>query len=274
MEFVVDGLKITYPSQTTPVFTRNAAALRYWYETERLARPADAIDNDSFASARTICGTRVQTGTDGADIRYAIDGVISSTDDQKQVLGEMDFAWQGNAYEIDGSLVFRPGIDIPNSEAKRLSVGRHAGRVSWGRSRGRHWRIASTRSRCVFRRVPTTTSFRTTFPRYATRPTSRGDGRKYLKDLGTKRFVASPWNAERLMAIAIRRARNTAVYTYRFAPGDDFANISILPGQMVLLSDRIRGISGTRMLVIHQSLNTDWVCHADDGRAADRHICL
>ena len=199
----------------------------------------------------------MQTGTDGADIRYAIDGVISSTDDQKQVLGEMDFAWQGNAYEIDGSLVFRPGIDIPNSEAKRLSVddtlveflGAQPGPALADRLNAVTMRIAQSSNDDFLPHDLSEIRDEANITR---------DGRKYLKDLGTKRFVASPWNAERLMAIAIRRARNTAVYTYRFAPGDDFANISILPGQMVLLSDRIRGISGTRMLVIHQSLNTDW----------------
>ena len=122
INFVLDGIKITWPGQTTPVWTRNAAAIRYWYETERLDRPSSAIDEASVRAAVTTCGTRV--GSDrGTDIRFSIDGILTSDDRPSDILGEMDFAMQGFVFEQDGKLKMVPGREVPNSEGRASKCG-------------------------------------------------------------------------------------------------------------------------------------------------------
>ena len=51
-EFQVKGMRITWPGQTTPEWTDDAAAIRYWYDTVIRGR---TVDETSFAAARAIC---------------------------------------------------------------------------------------------------------------------------------------------------------------------------------------------------------------------------
>ena len=52
---VLKGLKFTWPTQDTPAWTDNPAAIAYWYLTERKGIPADAIDLPSFQQSIEIC---------------------------------------------------------------------------------------------------------------------------------------------------------------------------------------------------------------------------
>ena len=84
------------------------------------------------------------------------------------------------------------------------------------------------------------------------------DGRRLSRDLSVKRFISNPYTGRRLMAIALRRARAAATYSYQLAPGESFQNLTYLPGDLVLVSDISRGLDASRMMVTHQTLNTDW----------------
>ena len=84
------------------------------------------------------------------------------------------------------------------------------------------------------------------------------DGRRLSRDLSVKRFVSNPYTGRRLMAIALRRSRAAATYSYQLAPGESFQNLTYLPGDLVLVSDISRGLDSSRMMVTHQTLNTDW----------------
>ena len=256
ISFVLDGLKIRWPGQATPRWTRNAAAIRYWIETERFDRPAAAFDETSVISAIATCETRV-TYDGGNDLRYTIDGVISSEDRAERLSEELDFTWQGFVIEIDGRLHFKPGRNIPNSEGTAFNVDDNmlefigaqpapalSDRVNvismtLLQSSAHNWLPTDLEA------VEDTTSI--------TR-----DGRRLRRGLGERRFISNPWTARRLMAIALRRARASATYSYRLAPGSNYENLSILPGSLLLVTDRTRGLNGTRLRVIHQSLETDW----------------
>ena len=254
--FVIDGIKITWPGQTTPTWTRNAAAIRYWYETERLDRPSSAIDEASVRAAVTTCGTRVGSGT-GEDLRFTIDGILTSDDHPRSVLDDMDFAMQGFVFEQDGKLKFVPGREVPSSEGRALDVDSHMIRfqgaqpapalsdrvnaisMSLDQSYLHDWLAADIEE------VTDTTAM-------------ARDGRKLSRDLSVKRFVSNPYTGRRLMAIALRRARAAATYSYQIAPGNSFENLTYLPGDLVLLSDISRGLDAARMMVTHQTLNSDW----------------
>ena len=55
-EFLVKGMRITWPTQATAMWTDDAAAIRYWYDTNIRGR---TVDETSFAAARAICMSAV-----------------------------------------------------------------------------------------------------------------------------------------------------------------------------------------------------------------------
>lgn len=120
INFLVRGLKFTWPGQATPAWTDNAAAIRYWWLRTRRGIPDAAIDHASVRAAVSLCGAQVTADLpEGYDdyattsARYAVNGVIHADDDPEQVEAELDFAWQGWVVETAGVHHFRPGADRP-----------------------------------------------------------------------------------------------------------------------------------------------------------------
>ena len=108
-EFLVKGMRITWPGQEKPVWTENAAACRYHYMVEAKGVSADYVDSDSVMSAYGVCQEAVE-GSGGVDeLRYSINGVIGDDDDFDSVIRHMDVAWSGTAPELNGRIWFRPG---------------------------------------------------------------------------------------------------------------------------------------------------------------------
>ena len=90
----VKGIRVTWPGQTTPTWTRNAAAIRYWYETQVIGRTVSSV---TYTAAHNRCGTVLNPGLlpGGLDgIRWGIDGVAFG--EYTDIARHMDSAWQGN----------------------------------------------------------------------------------------------------------------------------------------------------------------------------------
>ena len=64
IEILVRGMRVTWPGQETPTYTQNAAALRYWYDTEILGR---TVELEGFNAAYAICEQEA-IGTQAIDI--------------------------------------------------------------------------------------------------------------------------------------------------------------------------------------------------------------
>ena len=124
LEFLVDGLKITWPGESTPTLTSNAASVRYWWETERRGRLASAIDTASFTAAHALSDEDVDATNGGlsplpsgysdwptTSKRYSVRGVFSSGDHIGGVEDQLDAAWAGEVVESAGRLYFRPGAE-------------------------------------------------------------------------------------------------------------------------------------------------------------------
>ena len=122
LEFLVKGIKISWPGQAVPQWTDNAAALRYWWETERRGRPADAIDLTDFSAAYNLSEQTVDATNSGksplpagyedfepSSKRCAVNGIITAGDDVSQAEDQLDAAWAGEVIEAGGKLRFRPG---------------------------------------------------------------------------------------------------------------------------------------------------------------------
>jgi len=262
--FLVKGLKITWPGQTTPVWTESAAALRYWWLRNRRGVPAAAIDSASVIAAHTLCSAVLDHSSNFPDsgyetatktvTRYSINGVVQSEDDPEAVEKFMDFAWQGYALEVDGVYIFRPGADRAAtvtlneenivaveevSPAPSLQDRINSATVTLSQSRDHDWLNYGV-------------------PEVVDQPALTRDGERLPVDFQTTPFVADPLTGARLLAIALRRARGSATFSYRVMPGDMFELFGLIPTDRVLVNDSNYGLVNFRAQIVATTINDDW----------------
>ena len=277
LNFLVKGAEITWPGQATPIWTDNAAALRYWWLTVRRGIPATAIDTAGFTAAYNLCEQTISFSLPAgyedyanSSKRYAINGVVTSDDDPTRVEAELDFAWQGYAVEADGVFHFRPGADraiaraIAADDIVRIDGIQpapaiqdriNAAVMTLAQSREHDWLEAS-------------------IPEFEDAAAVARDGEVLAEDLGGRAFVADPIAAGRLLAIQLRRARASAVYTYTLKPGAALEWLAILPSDWVTITDPEHGLEQFPAVVAKKTVNDDWSVTLDlseqpDGVYAD-----
>lgn len=264
LNFLVRGLKVSYPGQAAPIWTENAAALRYWYLRERRGIPAAAFDDASVREAVAVCGASVPVSRPNSayskwpsgELRYAINGVVTSGDPVETIETAMDWAWQGHAVEMDGTFHFRPGKDR-NSVA---SIGPgdfvEPGLVYCSPVPSAQSRLnAATMS---LRQSSQHDWLEYTVPEVTDAETQARDRRRIAKDLGVRKFIASPSAADRLLRVFLRRARASFRATYRLAPGANLERLSLKPTDIILLSDDTLGLTDWRAMIVSTTLLADW----------------
>ena len=246
LTFLVRGIKITWPGQDDPIWTENAAAIRYWWLINRRQLPAESIDENSVRQAIDLCDEiirfEIPDPISGENVpasasRYTINGVIRSGDDATTIEQDMDFAWQGYAPESSGSIVFRPGADRPISavigpddiiESNRTSPEGalqdrfNAATMSIAQSRSHGWLQYS-------------------LPELENTAAIASDGLKISEHLGTNAFIADPITAHRMLAIALRRITATLTATYTLKAGENLRNFQLRPTDWVRVNDPENG---------------------------------
>ena len=266
LEFLMRGIKITWPGQATPTWSENAAALRYWFLRTRRGIPDAAIDHASVRAAVTLCGAQVTADLpegyedyDATSARYAVNGVIHAADDPEQVEAELDFAWQGWVVETAGVHHFRPGAD--RTIARTITPGDiiaiegiqpapalqdriNAAAMSLAQSREHDWLEVS-------------------LPEFNDTDAQDRDGERLPKDLGARAFVADPIAGGRLLATQIRRARANATFTYRLKSGRDMGWLAVMPSDWVLIDDPEHGLDDFQAMVTRSVINPDWTVTLD-----------
>ena len=262
VEFLIRGKKITWPGQATPAWTNNAAAIRYWWLTERRGFKPAEIDAASFRAAFALCGANVTLNLppeyreyNPTGIRYGYDGTIRSSDPVAEVEKEMDFGWQGFAVEYGGMVYFRPGadrtIDFEITEDDIIEEGEviTAPAIQAPRQRrhhdaggfGRTLPLATRHSRACGRSRPS-------------------QGREFQAGarLGAARvLVNNVLRAARLMAIYLRRSRGSLRKSIRVKPGDNFERLSLIPSDWVALTNPKDGFNKFTMMVEDVQIHDD-----------------
>ena len=259
--FQIKGIKITWPGQSTPIWTESAAAIRYWWLRNRRGIPAAAIDEASVMSAHQLCDETINhilppayQEFSSTSKRYSINGIIHSDDDHERVEAEMDFAWQGFAVEQDGVFFFRPGSDrvisgtidpdnIQNIDsiqpAAAIQDRVNAVQMALAQSREHDWLELS-------------------LPEIRDIAAEARDGTYLPQDLGKRAFVADPIAGGRLAAITLRRARASAIFKYTLKAGVDMEWLSISPGDWLKINDPEHGLVDFQVMVLTSELNPDW----------------
>ena len=260
--FLVKGMKITWPGQSTPTWTENAAALRWWYMRTVRGLPEAAFDTASVTEAIAWCGAAnipvnrpdsSYRDWPEAEMRYAVNGVVQSGDPVERVEAELDFCWQGYAVEMDGVYHFRPGRDrasvatVEDDDILELLVctpfPTQQARVN-----------AVTMS---LRQSARHDYLEYAAPEVANSASVTRDGRQ-PKDLGTRPYVNSPSAADRMLNIFLRRANASFQATYLLSPRNDLRWAELMPTEIVLVNDRTLGLVNWRAMVVETTVHDDW----------------
>ena len=261
--FLVKGLEFTWPGQTSPTWTENAAAIRWWWMTARRGIPQSAIDIPSVTAAIAACGAAVRNAPAGVDVpadypehnaRYTINGTIESGDDASTIEQHMDFAWQGYAVEVGGVHYFRPGV----SRAAAATIGADdiLEPLEAAPTPSLQDRVNAIRMNLAQSALHDYTEL--AMPEIADAAAQARDGRNFPAELGKSGFIVHPAAAARLMHIALRRANLPLRMAYRIAPGDNFERMAIRPGDHVLVNDPTMNLANRRFEVARTAIRPDW----------------
>ena len=270
LEFLVKGKKITWPGQAAKIWTENAAAIRYWWETERRGRAADQIDTTDFQAAYSLCDESVTvvlpavySEFEPTSKRYSVNGVISSGDSVPAVEDQLNLAWAGEVLESRGVLYFRPGVQDQNACA---SI-QEADVVE--SPRVQPWAPIQERVNAVTAEIGQSKAHqysRLSLPEFVDAAAETRDGEKRSGRM-VLAFVNDPIAAGRLQAVNLRRARESLRMVVAIRPGSDpqssdpdlhFDRLGLLPTDCILVTNTEFGFDDFRMVVERVRIRTDW----------------
>lgn len=261
LNFLVRGLKLTWPGQTTPVWTESAAAIRYWWLTVRRGIPATDIDEASVRAAHAVCNAFITptlppsyAGYAARHRRYALGGVIRSGDDAAQVEHQLDFAWQGYVVEQGGTHYFRPGADRPAADTipaeDIISVGSVVPAPSL------QDRVNAARATLAQERHEDFMPY--SLPEHTDTDALARDGQRLVRNEGQLVFVNNALQGGRLLAIALKRARGSLTMILTVKPGSSLQRMGILPSDVVRINEPELGLVNFGMTVQRAIINADW----------------
>ena len=263
LEYLVKGLKFTWPGQAVETWTENAAAIRWWWLRERRGIPEEMIDEASVTAALAVCSEVVTVtipagsdyeGYEPKSARYSSNGVVHADDDPQRVENELDFSWQGYSVEADGVHFFNPGADrapIADIEPDDILEG-----VSIQTAAALPDRVNAITTSLAQSSAHDWTPL--ALPDFEDTQAQARDGERLPRDLGTRAFVTDPVAAARLLATQLRRARASASFTYRLRAGLAMEWLELKPTDRVTITDTENGLSKFRAMVARTQLHRDW----------------
>ena len=262
IEFLVKGIKITWPGQTTKTWTENAAALRYWWETERRGRPASAIHQGDFTAAYDLCELPVTVSLpagyedfNASSMRYSINGMVESGDDVSRVETNMDAAWAGQVVEAGGMIRFRPGGIRPATSSIVLTDKNIIDGPVTRPWPGLQERVNAVNTEILQSREHEWTSL--SLPEYVDAPALTRDGHKRPSQVRLE-YVVDPIAAGRLQATNLRRQRESLRVQFTIMPGESFEHMEYVPTEVVKLTSSELGLTEQLMEVERVEYREDW----------------
>ena len=246
------GIRCTWPGQDEPKWTRNAAAVRWFYESQIMGR---TMDEATFQDAYDTCGAVLRAGgitsTGDDQIRYAIDGVAFGPYEQNAV--QMDMAMQGHLIWRNEAWQISPGkartalktmgrddvldvLDLSYTPSRDTRVNRVTAGV-----------LASIED--DFEPVDLPPLVDTTLRKL--------DTVDQTLPLSRLRFVGDTGQAGRIMRTALYRARGAGKMRLRVVPGTSFENYAVRRGDVLDVELPSYGAFGDRWVVREPIANPD-----------------
>ena len=264
IEFLIKGIKVALPGpgetgEMPPVWTNNAADIRYWWYRVRRGFPEEAIDRAAYRAARIVCARQVSRTEDTTitQPQYTIDGTITSEDDAAEIESLMDFAWQGSAVEVDGKIRFLPGA----VRTSTLTIGE-----DWIKSRGPitispplQQRYNGFTARLV--QAKDKGYQESDVPEFIDEDARERDGEARTADFGALPFTTDIQQGTWLTVVQARRARDARVWNYSYMPsppdGSAFTAFQVYPGMTVQFNDSEYGLTNQLAEVISTKIQPD-----------------
>ena len=246
IQYLVQGLRFSWPGQANPIWTDNAAAVRWYVETVRGGLDPAAVDRDSFDAAVSVCGATVTipasmaAGYSRTGRRYTVNGVLTAGMTLQTVRRELDFCWQGYVAEAGGVQYWMPGADRAAvgaiGESDTISIGEvrpapalqdrvNAVSMSLAQCRDTGYQPFD---------VPETLD---------AQALSRDDDFHLPLDAGNRQFVTGALDALRIQAIMLRRARPSMTIAMTVMPGLALARYGWKPGDRITVTNSEYGFS-------------------------------
>lgn len=245
LSFLVRGMRITWPGQTSARWTNNAIAIRGWFETQVVGLPEATIDLTTFRAAYNIAeqSAAFSLPSDLADYtrtftrRYTFDDIINITPDTniQDIREALDFACQGYVAEDLGKLYFYAGADrtvlYDITEEHLVSI---PDRKDWPAVEDRINGITMNLSQSLDHEY-----LDYDLPTVVDEPAQMRDNNPGVADLGQVLGINSPVKAAWLATIALRNTRASLRIIINVFPefgSDPFAFTTIKPGEWVTLT--------------------------------------
>ena len=260
VSFIMCGIQIRWPGNNRRLWTDSAAALRWWWETERKKTDPRNINRDSVIRAHEQCSETISyelpyplnVHYSGYSTRYGINGVLKSTDNVRNVEAEMDFCWFGTTGNHNGVISFDPGIekdvewtvgrdDIIRMESMITGVSDRdrlsAMQVGVQALREKRYRPASLE--VIDQDAFDSIGLRT-------------------KDSGARQFVTDGMQLARIADLTLRDELNFRRWTYILKAGENLENLRIRAGSVGILHDPRAGLHGQKVRVQEMAVSTDF----------------
>ncbi|MBS3670207.1 phage tail tip fiber protein [Vreelandella boliviensis] len=237
------------PRTETSGYSDNAALVILWYVRHRLRVPDEEILWDTFIDAANVCD-EVVTNPDGStERRYTVSGGFKADERKDRVLADLEAACAGSLIRVGGRFGLQVGAYYGPFELtidEDMVIGTVTGQTEVSRADA----VNTMRGKFV---SPQQRWTETDYPAVSVAEWITEDGEE-IEDTLDLRFVSSPYQAQRLANIALRRKRAGGTLELPL----NFRGYACRPGRVVQVNLPTLNILGEFRVV-------DWDFSGDNG---------
>lgn len=237
------------PRTDTSGYTNNAALVILWYIRHRLRVPDDEILWDTFIDAANVCDEIITNPDGSTERRYTVSGGFKADERKDRVLADLEAACAGSLIRVGGKFGLQVGAYYGPYELtidEDMVIGTVAGQTEVSLADA----VNTMRGKFV---SPEQRWTETDYPAVSVAEWVAEDGEE-IEDTLDLRFVSSPYQAQRLANIALRRKRAGGTLELPL----NFRGYACRPGRVVQVALPTLNISGEFRVV-------DWDFSGENG---------
>ncbi|MGP9796211.1 phage tail tip protein J-related protein [Halomonas sp. 86] len=205
-------------------YTDNAALIILWYVRNRLGVPDDEILWDSFIDAANVCDEIITNPDGSTERRYTVSGGFKADERKDRILADLEAACAGSLIRVGGKFGLQVGAYYGPYELvidEDMVVGTVKGQTEVSRANA----VNTMRGKFI---SPEQRWTETDYPAVSIAEWVEEDGEQIEESLDL-RYVSSPYQAQRLANIALRRKRAGGVLELPL----NFRGYACRPGRVV-----------------------------------------
>ena len=230
-------------------YSNNAALVILWYIRHRLNVPDDEILWDTFIDAANVCAEIITNPDGSTEPRYTVSGGFKADERKDRVLADLEAACAGTLIRIGGKFGLQVGAYYGPYELtidEDMVIGTVTGQTEVSRADA----VNTMRGKFI---DPEQRWTETDYPAVSVAEWITEDGEE-IEDTLDLRFVSSPYQAQRLANIALRRKRAGGTLELPL----NFRGYACRPGRVVQVDLPTLNISGEFRVV-------DWDFSGENG---------